>query len=106
MIKDGELLENNIRNELGMKKTRGSGNVKHDADLKDDHNYIVECKYRSKDNIIVEKDWVDTVKKQAILSNRKWIIVNQTKDKEIYITMDLGLFKELYKSSNISKEIS
>ena len=92
----GENLENLVQNKLLIKKTKGSGNVKHDADLKDESDFIFECKYRSKKNVIIEKDWIDEIKKQAELCDRNWVIVNQTEDKKIYVTVDLETFKELY----------
>lgn len=95
--KIGDLLENLVKYELGgLRKTQGSGSVKQDGDLKDEDLFVIECKYRSKKNLSIPKDWIDKVKKQADLSDREWAIVNQLEDKSIYVTIDFEVFKELY----------
>ena len=45
--KIGESLENTIHYDLRINKTKNSGQSKHDADLKDKENFIIECKYRN-----------------------------------------------------------
>lgn len=98
--KQGDKLENFIANELNFKKTYGSGSVKHDGDLKDKDNFIIECKQRSQKNLTINKDWITTVEKQANLSNRDWLIINQLEDKSIYVTMNFETFKNLYENFN------
>lgn len=103
--KIGDLLENLVKYELGnMRKTQGSGSVKQDGDLKDNETLVIECKYRNKKNLSIQKEWIDKVKKQAILSDREWAIVNQLDDKSIYVTIDFEFFKDLYRLLNASKD--
>lgn len=94
--KIGEHLENYILFNLDMLKTKGSGSVKHDGDLKDNEDFVVECKYRSEKNLIIKKEWLNEIKKQADLSGRNWLIINQTDDKKIYVTLDFHVFVDLY----------
>ena len=89
----GDVLENFVKNNLNVNKTRGSGASKHDGDLKDKDNYIIECKQRSQDSLSIPKKWLDTIKKQAELSDREWIIASQLNDKQVYITISFESFK-------------
>jgi len=101
--KIGDKLENFVLNALNFKKTRGSGSVLHDGDLKDKDIFVIECKRRNTDGLSIERKWIENVKKQAELSDREWALVNQLKDGSIYVTINFNIFTEMYNALKNNK---
>lgn len=95
----GNDLENLVSKLLNIKITKGSGALNDDGDLRDD-KLIIECKVKNgSDSVSVPSALIQKVRDQAVKWSLDWLIVTQTKDKKVYVTMNLDTFAELYSAS-------
>ena len=72
--------------------TVGSGSVKGNGDVIS-KSFMIECKLRSKKNIIIEHTWWEKLCKEAELLDRIPAIVAQNESGEVIISMKLSDFE-------------
>lgn len=75
------------------KETKGSGNVKGNGDVITDH-LMLECKLRTRKNIIIDHDHWIKIREEAELIDRYPALVCKNRDNNIMISMDLDDFIE------------
>lgn len=79
------------------RKTNGSGGVSGNGDIKNSE-LVVECKYRTRKNIIIDhKQWLK-VSEEAELLLRAVALVSENRSGERLITMKLEDFIEIMES--------
>ena len=92
----GDALESLVSKMLDINITKGSGALNDDGDLKD-ANLIIECKVKNGSNSIsIPSALIQKVRDQAVKWGLDWVIATQTKDKKVYVTMNIDTFAELY----------
>lgn len=74
--------------------TIGSGNKKSDGDVKS-KNFLAECKYRSKKNFIIQRDWVNKTKEEAEINRKIPLICVENSEGELLVAIPLEDFQHM-----------
>lgn len=100
----GDSLEKLVSSLLGIKITKGSGALNDDGDLRDDR-LLIECKVKNGSNSVsIPSALIEKVRAQAVKWRLDWLIATQTKDKKVYVTMNIDTFAEIYYASKFPKD--
>lgn len=77
------------------KQTVGSGSVKGNGDVKST-NFLAECKYRTRKNIIIDQKVWNKLQQEAELLNKIPILVSENATDEVIISLKLEDFTDFF----------
>tara|TARA_Y100000310_G_scaffold337053_2_gene423136 strand:+ start:372 stop:740 length:369 start_codon:yes stop_codon:yes gene_type:complete len=97
----GDKLEDRVLDELegvvsSCHKTAGSGSFHDNGDIiVEGPGLLIECKYRNKPNITLEKKVMDKVERQAARTGKDWVVVSENSDGDTIASMRLDTLLHL-----------
>lgn len=89
----GDLLEDRVANDLGIKKTTNSGAKWDNADLSN-RKLIIECKVKDKEGFQGCKGEIKKLIAQAAKHSKEWAYIQQNKS-GTFVVIDYNYFLEL-----------
>lgn len=102
MREKGDIFEEQVAYDMGIRKTNNSGAKFDNADLSN-RDLIIECKYKGKKSFQSCSNEISKLTEQAKKHNKEWIYIQQT-ETNAYVVLDYNYFLELWTTLNHGSE--